>query len=90
VLPIDWMMMMMLQGLRAEQLRAAAAAFELTSESRALCRLAGNAIPAEFCLVVVRGLALCYPELTEALSGHLGSDRGFAPVGEAGGDRRSK
>ena len=28
-----------------------------------LCRLAGNAIPAEFCLVVVRGLAICYPEL---------------------------
>ena len=31
--------------------------------SRALCRLAGNAIPAEFCLVVVRGLAICYPQL---------------------------
>jgi farnesyl-diphosphate farnesyltransferase len=44
-----------------EQLRAAAAAFEPTS--RALCRLAGNAIPAEFCLVVVRGLAICYPQL---------------------------
>ena len=39
----------------------AAAAFEPTS--RALCRLAGNAIPAEFCLVVVRGLAICYPQL---------------------------
>jgi len=52
---------MMLQGFRDEQLRAAAAAFEPTS--RALCRLAGNAIPAEFCLVVVRGLAICYPQL---------------------------
>ena len=58
VLPIE---MMMLQGFRAEQLAAAAAAFEPTST--ALCRLAGNAIPTEFCLVVVRGLAICFPEL---------------------------
>ena len=58
LLPIE---LMMLQGFRDEQLDAAAAAFEPTS--RALCRLAGNAIPAEFCLVVVRGLAICYPEL---------------------------
>jgi site-specific DNA-cytosine methylase len=58
LLPIE---LMMLQGFRDEQLRAAAAAFEPTS--RALCRLAGNAIPAEFCLVVVRGLAICYPQL---------------------------
>ena len=58
LLPIE---LMMLQGFRDEQLRAAAAAFEPTS--RALCRLAGNAIPAEFCLVVVRGLAICFPEL---------------------------
>ena len=58
LLPIE---MMMLQGFRAEQLAAAAAAFEPTST--ALCRLAGNAIPTEFCLVVVRGLAICFPEL---------------------------
>ena len=31
--------------------------------STALCRLAGNAIPTEFCLVVVRGLAICFPDL---------------------------
>ena len=58
LLPIE---LMMLQGFRDEQLDAAAAAFEPTS--RALCRLAGNAIPAEFCLVVVRGLAIGYPGL---------------------------
>jgi site-specific DNA-cytosine methylase len=58
LLPIE---MMMLQGFRAEQLAAAAAAFEPTST--ALCRLAGNAIPTEFCLVVVRGLAICFPDL---------------------------
>ena len=58
LLPIE---LMMLQGFRAEQLAAAAAAFEPTST--ALCRLAGNAIPTEFCLVVVRGLAICFPDL---------------------------
>jgi hypothetical protein len=71
---------MMLQGFRAEQLAAAAAAFEPTST--VLCRLAGNAIPAEFC---VRGLALYFPELfrdtaapAEAprRSARLGGDRG--------------
>ena len=58
LLPIE---LMRLQGFRDEQLRAAAAAFAPTS--RAVCRLAGNAIPTEFCLVVVRGLAICYPQL---------------------------
>ena len=28
--------------------------------------LAGNAVPTEFALVIVRGLALCFPELFEA------------------------
>jgi hypothetical protein len=27
---------------------------------------AGNAVPTEFALVIVRGLALCFPELFEA------------------------
>ena len=35
-------------------------------DSRELCVLAGNAVPTEFALVIVRGLALCFPEMFEA------------------------
>ena len=35
-------------------------------DKRELCVLAGNAVPTEFALVIVRGLALCFPELFEA------------------------
>jgi hypothetical protein len=59
--------------------------------SRALCRLAGNlnAIPAEFCLVVLRGfkLALCYPELfRDTAAAAAGPRRSARLRGDRGGE----